>query len=993
MKKLFIPLLITMTGLAVNSALAQSTATITKPNKNSGFVTVTTDNGEITGTELDATTRNKYLTDICSATGSGESYTISNTQPKIGSEETGVYLVEVNDYWIGMQGTWSVYDQLNKGVSKISAVKSGSMKETSTGTFYTHRAKNVNKFFFIKLRSDRRRSDTPFGWYDEWSYVTNPDVNGFVGYDALEPTWEKLMDGTPFPSPHNCNSSLENNHYVALDGKHPLDRKGHDFTAYLYIPKSCYDGTEPKTTNVEVGTGEYGYVIQSNPYYIYDEAGGFMGIGKATSTSRLTNVYTLVDGEYKPISEAYKGKYYRNSSAYSEPIAAVSGYVWGEITETQVSGICPYVFFYAVDLQDVPDDHVTIKTGELAEGESKYQVELHWNTAFDKFANHGVQKTTEYDGMQEHYVIQRSYDNDRWETVDAKLIVSGNNVKDAANKTIIDKGLTEKDSEFGFTVWYRVTSIVEKSDGTPMSTTISNVVRVEIPGTVPFKLTLAGGGTSKYDPVSVKNTFINTIISSYSKVEHEPEVKAGCTLSLFRVDPNDETTTGGFPKGENLITVTAENGNTTLADLAKQIKNNNNPEGKYTDTAILDAGEGNEATYRLVMKIPGENGNPDTYVYSNILRISNPAIVNASIAAHRSGYPDAETCKNGNPEIFHNEITFKASANRVGTGYYIYRDKKADPIMTLVYNGEDGFRVVNSADNTSYKSYTGGVITIIDIVDAAPIAEGEGVESIKSGESVKSANRVAWSYAVAYSDNVGDEKENTYGSTAERAEYTGTNGELVLGVEADVKAANFSQPGNNNIYTVVTINWYRTKEYDDTKPISYEIYVKKNGNDRTDITDPKFEKKETFGAEANITTYTFTDTYESVWQSEHGKYDKNETTKAEFANSLKDAYEVYVKMITTEGKEKNSFIAIPVPQAGAIYTGIEGVEAQEMDVKVVNGVVEVNGVYGMIKVIDATGAVAAEAVGTGDVTEIEGLGTGVYVVTAKDMKPTKILIK
>ena len=84
----------------------------------------------------------------------------------------------------------------------------------------------------------------------------------------------------------------------------------------------------------------------------------------------------------------------------------------------------------------------------------------------------------------------------------------------------------------------------------------------------------------------------------------------------------------------------------------------------------------------------------------------------------------------------------------------------------------------------------------------------------------------------------------------------------------------------------------------------------------------------------------------------------------------------------------------PETAAGTnIFTGIEGVEAQEMDVKVVNGVVEVNGVYGMIKVIDATGAVAAEAVGTGDVTEIEGLGTGVYVVTAKDMKPTKILIK
>ena len=64
MKKLFIPLLITMTGLAVNSALAQSTATITKPGS-SGFVTV---DGQ-TGTELDATTTKSYLEDICGLVG------------------------------------------------------------------------------------------------------------------------------------------------------------------------------------------------------------------------------------------------------------------------------------------------------------------------------------------------------------------------------------------------------------------------------------------------------------------------------------------------------------------------------------------------------------------------------------------------------------------------------------------------------------------------------------------------------------------------------------------------------------------------------------------------------------------------------------------------------------------------------------------------------------------------------------------------------------
>lgn len=992
MKKLFIPLLITMTGLAVNSALAQSTATITKPSS-SGFVTV---NGQ-SGTALDAATTESYLKDICGATKSTWSgnWSVSSTAPQNGTD--AVYFVEVNDYWIGKNsGSYSLYTQIEKGVKKITAVNSDASQKTSSGTFYTHPATGVNKFFFIKRKSSRKSSSNlAFAWYDEWSYVSNSEVNGSQGYNVLQPTWEKLMDGTPFPSPHNCDTSLETNHYIALDGKHPLDSKGHDFTAYLYIPSSCAKGSVPSTTKVEqVGTGKF--VNDDTTYYIFDSDGSswLNPTPTRSSTNDLTYVYTEVNGVEKPIAEVYPDKYYSKSETSRTSVVSTKI----EIVENQVSGECPYVFFYAVDLQDVPEKHVTIKTSELAEGESKYQVELHWNTAFDKFANHGVQKYAEYDGngnaskgMQEHYVIQRSYDNDEWETVDAKLIVSGNNVKDAANKTIIDKGLKDKDSEFGFTVWYRVTSIVEKSDGTKMSETKSNVVRVEIPGTVPFKLTLAGGGTSKYDPVSVKNTFTNTIISSYSKVEYETIVKAGSTLSLYRVDADGKI----IEDDESpLITVTAEGGE-TLADLAKQIKSEGNPEGKYTDECTLPAGDENEAAYQLVMKIPANDENSTaTYLYSNILRISNPAIANASIAAHRSGYPDAETCQNGNPEIFHNEITFKASANRVGTGYYIYRDKKADPIMTLVFNGEDGFRVVNSAENTSYKSYTGGYITIIDIVDTAPIAEGEGVESVKSGESVKSANKVAWSYAVAYSDNIGgnENNENTYGSLAKPAVYEGTNGELVLRVEADVKAANFSQPGNNKIYTVVTINWNRTKEYDDTKPSFYEIYLKKNGNDRTDITDPKFEKiPGQFGPEEG--SYTFTETYESVWQSEHGKYDKNEATKAEFANSLKDAYEVYVKMITTENKEKNSFIAIPVPNAGAIYTGIEGVEAQEMDVKVVNGVVEVNGVYGMIKVIDAKGAVAAEAVGTGDVTEIEGLGTGVYVVTAKDMKPTKILIK
>ena len=216
-----------------------------------------------------------------------------------------------------------------------------------------------------------------------------------------------------------------------------------------------------------------------------------------------------------------------------------------------------------------------------------------------------------------------------------------------------------------------------------------------------------------------------------------------------------------------------------------------------------------------------------------------------------------------------------------------------------------------------------------------------------------------------------------------------------------MKAANFSQPGNYNIYTVVTITWSNRLAIADTQPSKFEIYVKKKGTDMA--TAPAESAAAPVDMEAGFVkipadvtadtdSYTFTDTYLSKWQSENNqKY----PTKDKLAESLVGEYEVYVKMITTDNdKAKNSYTASPIPDAGSnIYTGIEGVEAQEMDVKVVNGVVEVNGVYGMIKVIDAKGAVAAEAVGTGDVTEIEGLGTGVYVVTAKDMKPTKILIK
>lgn len=988
MKKLFIYLLITMTGLAAQNAWAQSSdVKVTKPTTNSGFVTVIKDGQTYTGTELDATTRNNYLTNICSANNTTTSCTISNTKPTVGTNESGVYLVEVNDYWIGMQGTWSVYDQLNKGVSKISAVNIDAKQETSSGTFYTHPARNVNKFFFIKLRSKLRRDDTPFGWYDEWSYVTDTDVNGSKGWDALEPTWDTLMDGTPFPSPHNCNSSLENNHYIALDGEIPTDRVGHDFTAYLYIPEKCKDGTEPSVTYETVGYGN----ISSTPttYYIYNDKGY-----TRSSTSELTYVFTDASGSVS-FAEAYKGKYYTTYWAgYGG--SQVNGYPYENTKKVVKEGECPYVFFYAVGLNNVTDEALANnKKDNYDSTQNPYNVPLQWTTAFDKFKDNGVQKHAKYDGgsdaskgMQEHYLIERSYDNTNWEKVSDQIIVRGDDVINASNKTTVDTGLKPFDKvteEIGYTVWYRVTSYVEKynadGEGTRMSTTTSNVIRVDIPGKVPFKLTLEGEGTMTYDPVAQTNTFTNTIISAESKVTEKITLVNGSILGLYQVD-----TKGNQIKLLKDAKVSEVGQNNDLQELAKLIDNvstGGELKGKYNHSMTLPAGDENVAAYQLMMTMPTTGGN--VYKYSNILTITNPAISNATVKKHRSGTPDAATCTA--KETFHNEIKFLASTKQVGTGYYIYRDaSEADkePKIKLNYT-ESGFRV--DGRETYYKPDADGYISVVDIVEDAPIAVGEnGRTNVDGG---------AWAYAVAYYDA----KNNTYGSAAKDNNYEGSKDELVLSVTPEIKAANFSQPGNYNIYSVVTINWSRTLDMADTKPKSYTIYMKKHGKDLATATDQQaaapldmeagFVKIATVEAGA-ATSYTWTETYLSKWQSEN----KKKYTKDELAKSLEGEYEVYVKMITTEDKEKNSFVGIPIPNAGTgIYTGIEGIEAQDIDVKVVNGVVEVNGVTGMIKVINAAGAVVAEAQGNGEVTEFEGLENGVYVVMAQNMNPTKILIK
>ena len=118
MKKLFIPLLITLTGLAVQNAWAQSDTIITKPTS-SGFVTVKIGDKSTSGTVLNADTTKSYLEDFCGLVGttSGNTTTWAYKKDSKGKyvkpkSQGDVFFVEVNDYWMGVnnQNTADYYD-------------------------------------------------------------------------------------------------------------------------------------------------------------------------------------------------------------------------------------------------------------------------------------------------------------------------------------------------------------------------------------------------------------------------------------------------------------------------------------------------------------------------------------------------------------------------------------------------------------------------------------------------------------------------------------------------------------------------------------------------------------------------------------------------------------------------------------------------------------------------------------------------------------------
>ena len=154
-----------------------------------------------------------WLKDICGATGSGTSYTITTTP---NNNVGDVYFVGINNYWVGSKRYgYSVYNQVNRGVTLIDKVQDEGKQKTSTGTFYTYQAKNANKFFFIvrnkDKKSERFSKNMAFAYYNEYSYVDEKSASN-IGYGDLTAKWNNLKDGEPFPAPHDCDTSLETNH-------------------------------------------------------------------------------------------------------------------------------------------------------------------------------------------------------------------------------------------------------------------------------------------------------------------------------------------------------------------------------------------------------------------------------------------------------------------------------------------------------------------------------------------------------------------------------------------------------------------------------------------------------------------------------------------------------------------------------------------------------------------------------------------------------------
>ena len=882
-----------------------------------------------------------WLKDICGATGSGTSYTIT-TAPN--NSVGDVYFVGINNYWVGAKGgSYSVYNQINEGVTLIDKVQEDGKQTTNSGTFYTYEAKNANKFFFIVrnkgMKSDSFSKNMAFSYYSEYSYVDESKA-GSIGYSDLTAKWNELKDGEPFPAPHDCDTSLETNHYITLNDKEDDEAPLHNFTAFLYVPYTINTSGEATTTYEE-----------GDIYYVFKDNKNNKIPSDALNVNDITeDLYYLDDDEYESFKKEYKGKKYYTTKPSSGKFDAVPTY---KKVTTEAAKEVPYVFFYNVTMAQAALQS-NGKTGYAC----NYDVALNWSTVFDKYANNEVQIKTEYDTMKEYYVLERSYDKTNWEEVSPESIkeVKGNSVRNAADKKFVDSELKDFDETtkvIGYTVYYRVRSQVKKNDSSEakMAETVSNIVTVNIPGTAPFSLTLQSGSKSKYDPTANNNqganTFNNTLLAQETAAHDAVVLAAGAELSLVRVDDDNA-------EGLAVKTVTVEDASISLSELVAKIANNAEA-GTYTEEFTTQAGEKKDATYQLILKVPA--GEDYEYYYSNKATIANSKVNVEAAIAHRSGTPDEN--KQDVAETFHNEVVFTPAGTGIGTGYYIYRD--GEQVADLVDNGNGTFSLRGRSEEISLNE--NGQLVYIDIVKSDPIAVGEE----------GNGDMMVWSYSVAHYDD----SDNTYGSEIASSLYNGIQSELAVNTFGSISAAYV--PGTRQIYVSAKIQWTVKDTYSDTQAKTFQIYRRVVGEQTTyDLV------KEVAASDLQTMEVEVTD----IYNREAGK--GGMITTAE----VKD-YDFYVTMNTTGDELKNSQVYTPTITAGAIFTSIDDVEMEEVEVTVADGIITVNGVEGAIAIYSANGQKVAEAEGDSSTTEIDatGLTSGVYVVKAQNMKSTKILIK
>ncbi len=914
---------------------------------------------------------NAWLTNICGASSTSPGCTITGKPSD--PITTGVYFVGINHYWVGVNSEHDPYTQINEGVDKIEQIQKKGMLKTGEGsgygTFYTYEAKNANKFFFIVKRSSKKTDNTntscAFQWYDEWSYVENTSN----GYKDLKSCIAKLKDGKPFFAPHNCGTSLNTNHYISLNSPEADDAdsiKGYDFTAFLYIPNDAPSSGD--ATKTSFGTGEYEYKEKT----IYVTSSWWANTG-TFYVKNSDGTYT--EQEFKYYETDYLGG------------TKTTVYERSEITVDTYTN-APYVFFYTVDLSGKRSDKKTV-TGY----DCPYDAILDWTTAFDKWKDETPY--TKYNGMIEHYILERSYDQITWETVEGVNDVEGNNITDGTKKTFTDTGLKDFDAttaKIGYTVYYRLTSVIQKDDNGKTvemaRRTAEDIVIINIPGTSPFSLTLKDKTKSEYIPGSVnesgnyvdgKNIFTNTIISAETEEHDAVTLKAGAKLELVRTDSNGEKVVSHY-------TVTDKS--MSLSDLAKQI----GTDGVYTESFGTAPGDAIDATYQLRLTIPVTDGTNEV-VLSNIVNIVGSKVSNISVSVHRSGTPDATTC--ATTELFRNEVKFKPANTGIGTGYYIYCN--GEKIMDLRDGGN--LKFTDQKTRKEYVEAEDGTLSLTLFAEHAPIAEGETGTGTITG----------FHYAVVHYDALG-----TYGSEAKASSYSGAKDELVV---------MFNNPSATLIksyYYVImrpVVTWNLNKsEWDDVaSPIRYEVYLKqeqaefeKTDNDAykgldssvdtNDFPFGKYKLRTTIekDSQGNLSTSFADDIYYARKNQYAGSW-VNPIAAEEIrpiSYYVRAIYKEEYNETERNKAEKNSDVYEVTVTPGGIFTDIEGVSAEGVSVEANDGVITVAGASGTIVVYSATGQAVATAQGDGGVTTIDASNlNGVYIVKANNMKPTKILIK